>query len=91
MGNNLGTYMAKLANGTSYLKDIEVYKLKENLKTPISESPNEIANNGIGDLVVIFDNQVWVRNWNDNHQNEFVRAIYSPEFVRINTNIFDKQ
>ena len=45
---------------------------------------------GIGDLVVIFDNQVWVRNWCDNHENEFVRAIYSPEFVRINPNIFDK-
>jgi hypothetical protein len=84
-------FITRLTTGMSFIKDIEIYKLKENLRTPLAESPTEIANNGIGDLIVIFDNVVWVRNWNDAHKNEFVRAVYSAEFVRINEFIFEKQ
>lgn len=73
----------------NYTKNIEIYKIIENFKTPTASNPSECAKCGIGDLLLIFDDEVWIKNWSD-IKNEYVKAIYSPEFVRINLAIFEK-
>lgn len=75
----------------SYEKNIEVYKFKANIVTPLASDPHKHAECGLGDLVVIIDRDVWVRDWNSEREEQFALAIYSPEFVRINPLIFDKQ
>lgn len=77
----------------SHRKNIEIYKNIEKFNTPLAENSNMVANCGVGDTVIIIDNVVWIRNWNDNidGENEFVQAVYLPEFVRINDKIFEKE
>ena len=74
-----------------YEKNIEVYKIKENFNTPLASNPSTPASCGVGDIVIIFDDEVWVRDWNDDRKEQFAKAVYNPDFVRMNTNIFDKQ
>lgn len=71
-------------------KEIEIYKIGEDINTPLAEGENKIANSNIGDYVIIIDEEVWIRNWGDN-ENLFSKALYSPDFVRINQKIFKKQ
>jgi hypothetical protein len=73
-----------------YKKNIEVYEQIANFRTPLAETTNKIADCNIGDFVIIINNEVWVRNWNNDNENEFSLAVYSPAFVRINTEIFKK-
>jgi hypothetical protein len=74
----------------SYEKSIEVYRFKENIVTPLASNPDKNADCGLGDLVLIIDRDVWVRDWNAEREEQFAKAIYGPEFVRINPQIFDK-
>ena len=75
----------------AYEKNIEIYKIKGDLNTPLASNPSTPASCGVGDIIIIFDDEVWVRNWNDECPNQFAKAVYNPDFVRMNLNIFDKQ
>jgi hypothetical protein len=75
----------------SYEKNIEIYKLIANFNIPLASNPTQKANDNIGDLIFIFDDQVWIRDWNDDREEQFALAVYSPEFVRMNPSIFEKQ
>lgn len=74
----------------SYIKKIEIYKiLNSDFVTPLSVAPKEKNAKYINsDFIFLFDDQVWVRN-RDN-EDEYALAIYSPEFVRLNTMLFEK-
>lgn len=73
-----------------YVKKIEIYKLIENIATPLARNPNQIANCSLGDCLFIMDDEVWIRDWNELNTEQFSKAIYSPEFVRLNDKIFEK-
>lgn len=73
-----------------YEKKIEIYKVIQNFKTPLASNPKQVANCSLGDYLVIMDDEVWIRDWNDNREEQFAKAVYSPEFVRMNQNIFEK-
>lgn len=75
----------------SYEKNIEVYKIKENIVTPLASDPKMHAECGLGDLVLIIDNEVWIRDWVAGRPEQFAKAIYSPEFVRFNPLIFERE
>jgi hypothetical protein len=75
----------------AYEQDIEVYKQKVNFNSPLASNPNKCATCCVGDLIVIIEGVVWVRDWSDDRKEQFAQAVYSPEFVRINPSIFDKQ
>lgn len=74
-----------------YEKKIEVYKVKENFNSPLASNPSKVASCTIGDFVIIIDDEVWVRDWNAQREEQFAMAIYTPEFVRINPFIFEQQ
>lgn len=74
----------------SYEKKIEIYEIRENFNTPLASNPKQIANNSIGDYLVIIDDEVWIKDWNDKREEQFAKANYSPDFVRMNENIFDQ-
>lgn len=76
----------------SYSKNIEVYILLNALfRTPLAESPEkEQANYIEGDLVIIVNNTVWVKNRKEDGDDNYSQAIYTPEFVRINPMLFKK-
>ena len=48
-----------------YVKNIEIYKIKDNVVTPLASSPSESANCSIGDYLIIIDKKVWIKDWND--------------------------
>ena len=75
----------------SYTKVIEIYKiLNSDFVTPLAEAPEEKKAKYIdGDLVIIFDNEVWVEDHN-NGTDEYSKAVYSPAFVRLNKMLFEK-
>jgi hypothetical protein len=74
-----------------YVKNIEIYKVVVNFNSPLASNPSKIANCSLGDFVLIFDDEVWVKNWNDDQEEQFAKAVYSPEFVKMNPSIFEKQ
>lgn len=74
----------------SYLKNIEVYEIVQNFNTPLASDSKKRAMAGYGDHVVIIDNQVYIRDWNDEREEQFAEALYDAEFVRINPGIFKK-
>jgi hypothetical protein len=74
----------------SYTKVIEIYKiLNSDFVTPLAEAPEKKATYIDGDLVIIFDDKVWVEN-HDNGVDEYSLALYSPSFVRLNKMLFEK-
>ena len=74
-----------------YNRNIEIYKLKENFKSPLASSPEKCADHGMGDPIIIIDDEVWILDWNNLPTEQYAKAIYSPTFVRMNNNIFEKQ
>ena len=76
----------------NYSTNIEVYKLLNALfRTPLKEAPEGLQANYIeGDLIIIMDNCVWVKNRERDGDNNYSLAIYGPEFVRINPTLFQK-
>ena len=73
-----------------YEKHIEIYVIKDNINIPLASNPTLMSNCSIGDYVVIFDNFVWVRDWNDEREEQYSESVFHPEFVRANTTIFDR-
>ena len=76
----------------SYVKKIEVYEiLDENFVTPLAVAPDdEEANYKSADLVIIVDDQVWVKNRDNQDDNVFSLAVYPTAFVRANPTLFHK-
>lgn len=74
----------------SYHKNIELFKVIVNFVSPLAEAP-EISSvkHIIGDTVLIIDDEVWVRNWGDSNTFRFSKAIYTPDFVRMNKKLFE--
>lgn len=73
-----------------YVKNIEIYRIKAEFYSPLASNPNKAANCSLGDTVVIIDGIVYIRDWNDEREEQFAQALYSAEFVKLNPNIFDK-
>lgn len=74
----------------SYFRDIETFELIVEFNTPLASSPSNCTNTPVGSLILIMDSDVWVRDIQENKPNQFSKAVYSPEFVRMNPKIFRK-
>lgn len=86
----------------SYNRQIEIFKIKtEEFISPLAESPsNESRKHLKDDLVFIIDNKVWIKDRESfiipdsgkeiTPKHEYVLAAYSPEFVRLNSSIFQE-
>lgn len=75
-----------------YTLKIEQYKiLKEEFVTPLAEAPRGLTvSHKKNDPVFIIGDDVWVKNYNIDEDDTYSKAIYSPEFVRINPWLFEK-
>ena len=73
-----------------YVKNIEIYKIKDNVVTPLASSPSESANCSIGDYLIIIDKKVWIKDWNDDRKEQFAMANYSEDFVKMNPSLFEQ-
>ena len=72
-------------------KNIRIFQLKENLKLPTEQDHNVMANCGIGDYIIIIQNEsVYAKNWNDDDKHVYVLLAINPEFILNNTNIFNE-
>jgi hypothetical protein len=76
----------------NYSTNIEVYMILNALfRTPLKEAPEGLQANYIeGDLVIIMDDNVWVKNRERDGDNNYSLAVYTPAFVRINPTLFKK-
>ncbi len=75
----------------SYTRRIEIYEIiNGEFVTPLASCPSEPAGCGMGDKVLIIDDEVWVTDYSSikNEGHNFAKAIYSPAFVRMNKGIF---
>jgi helix-turn-helix protein len=71
------------------LKKIEIYKIKENINIPLKENINLMSNHSIGDHIVIIDNEVWIKYWDNNIKEQYALVHCFPEFIRVNEYFFD--
>ena len=74
----------------SYIKKINIYEIRDNISIPLMSNPNEIADCSIGDMIIVIDNNVWVRDWNNNRVEQHVLANINESFIIMNSNIFNK-
>jgi len=79
----------------SYTKQIEIYKVINEFITPLAEAPDTASiKTELGARVLIIDGIVWLRDnrttLTAENENNFVQAVYSPAFVRINKKLFEK-
>jgi len=72
-------------------RNVEIFKLKQDIKTPTFLDEKLIANCKVGDFVLIIGDEVWIQDTNDNKFGQYIQAIYSAEFVRINPLLFARQ
>lgn len=84
--NNVYDFFTKIDNR----QQIEIYKQKIKLVTPVSGS-RRIANCNIGDFIIIVEDKVMVYDYLDDKREHYSPASYTPEFVRLNPNLFEKQ
>lgn len=84
--DNLNDFFTK----KDYRQQIEIYKQKIELKTPVFGSKN-VANCKIGDFIIIVDEIVWVYDYCDDKREHYSQASYNADFVRLNPNLFEKQ
>ena len=77
-------------SNVDHRRNIEIFKLKESINTPLFEDEKKIANCQVGDFVLIVGDEVWIQNAYDGSRGQFSQAIYSAEFVRINPILFVK-
>lgn len=71
-------------------RNVEIFKLVQDIKSPTFENVNRLTNTNVGDFVLILGNEVWVQDRNTHKKEQFVQASYVPEFVRANPIIFEK-
>ena len=75
----------------SYEKNIEIYKMKKDVITPLASNPKIQASCTEGDFIIIIDNEVYVRDYVEGRSAQFAKADYSPDFVRMNKFLFEIQ
>ena len=75
----------------SYCKDIEIYKIKGDLRSPSAAEPDRVVNCNVGDHVIIIDDEVWIRDWDSGAKAQFSKPSYNAKFVRMNPTIFEKE
>ena len=71
-------------------RNIEIFNIIGDIKIPLTGCRDNFANCGIGDFILIIDDGVWVRDWNNLGKEQFTQSSFSPEFVRINSTLFKK-
>lgn len=73
------------------IKEIEIWKQKENFVTPLHGG--KVATTKIGDFVLIMDGAVWVQHYPaPNSRPFFVKAVYGIKFFRANEELlFERQ
>ena len=74
----------------NYIKKINIYEIRDNISIPLMSNPNEIADCSIGDMIIVIDDNVWVRDWNNNRVEQHALANISESFIIMNSNIFNK-
>lgn len=83
----------------SHICNIQIFRIKNTeFVTPLACSPDkEICKHKVGDLAIIVEDCVWVKNHNAKFvpksgdiKSVYVKAVYSPAFVRINPSIFEE-
>lgn len=72
-------------------RNVEIFKLILDVKTPKFHDVKLVANTKVGDFVLIIGDEVWVQDENEGKFGQYIQAIYDAEFVRINPLIFAKQ
>jgi len=90
----IGSYMRDTLSSIVNLQhhiNIEVFKLAQAIKTPTFDDESIIANCNVGDFVMIVGDQVWIQDTNEGKFGQYVKAIYTAEFVRINPLLFTLQ
>lgn len=69
--------------------EVKIYEIKDDINIPLKDNPNAMANANIGDELIVSGKNVWVKNWDDdNNENEYVLAIFDNKFVEANTTFF---
>ena len=74
----------------SYFKKIEKYEIVSHFNSPLKSNTNKTSTCGFGDELYVIDNEVWLRDL-EKGEDEYTLANYTPEFVRNNPLIFQKQ
>jgi hypothetical protein len=87
IGNYMRNAISSIANIEHHI-NIEVFKLSQAINTPTFDDESIIANCKVGDFVMIVGDQVWIQDTNDGKFGQYVKAIYTAEFVRINPLLF---
>jgi len=72
-------------------RNVEIFKLLQEIKTPTFLDEKKIAKCDINDFVLIIGDEVWIQDKNFGKFGQYIQAIYSAEFVRINPLLFEKQ
>jgi len=70
---------------------IEIFKVLLDFNSPIDDDTDDVIQNCSGDYLFIIDGDVFIENMSDNEPNRYTKVVYSPEFVRMNKKIFEKQ
>lgn len=73
-----------------YDLNIDIYKLKMDINTPLMSAPHEMSNTKIGDFIFIIGDKVYIKNPSVHDANKFLQTLYNAEFVRANSKIFEK-
>lgn len=90
LNKKVGNFISNFTNAEPNRRVVEIYRLAQPFNTPLYENAEKIANCGVGDFVLIIGDDVWVQDNNEKENAQFVQAIYSVEFVRINPLLFSK-
>ena len=72
-------------------RNVEIFKLKLDIKTPTFHDESLVANCKVGDFVLIIGDEVWIQDENNTKFGQYIQAIYTAEFVRINPLLFARQ
>ena len=72
-------------------RNVEIFKLKLDIKTPTFNDESLISNSKVGDFVLIIGDEVWIQDENGGKFGQYIQAVYTAEFVRINPLIFARQ
>jgi hypothetical protein len=69
--------------------NIGIYRVIENIIIPINEK--DVATTMLGDFVIIYNNKVYVKHYNNALEPIYIETYLSPAFVVVNPKIFQEQ
>ena len=77
----------------AYELKIEIYRIQEDkFASPLAEAPEDLSiHHNKNDVILIIGKDVWVKDYNNEEPDTYRKAIYSPEFIKINPWLFEKQ